>query len=91
MLRDYQGDAAADPNDPHLQLILGHLYKRLGKDAEAITSYQRAVELAPNNYYTHFALGQLYKTTRNHEDAGESIRVRQPNYQSYHKMYRQMN
>ncbi len=73
MLRDYQGDAEANPNDPNLQLILGHLYKRLGKDAEAITSYQRAVELAPNNYYTHFALGQLYKTTRKHEDAVKAL------------------
>ena len=69
MLSDFQVEADDKPNDTNLQLILGHLYKRLGKDTEAITSYQRAVELSPNNYYTHFALGQLYKTTRKHEDA----------------------
>lgn len=69
MLSDYQDEAEAKPNDTNLQLILGHLYKRLGKDTEAITSYQSAVELSPNNYYTHFALGQLYKTTRKHEEA----------------------
>ena len=74
MLSDYQSEAEAKPNDPNLQLILGHLYKRLGKDTQAIRTYQRAVELVPNNYYTHFALGQLYKTTRRHEDAVIALR-----------------
>ncbi len=32
-------------------------------------AYQRAVELAPNNYYPHFALGQAYATLRRYEDA----------------------
>ena len=69
MLNEYQTEAQNKPNNPNLQLILGHLYKRLGKDTQAITSYQRAVELAPENYYPHFALGKLYKTLRKHKEA----------------------
>ncbi|RKU12664.1 hypothetical protein C6501_10760 [Candidatus Poribacteria bacterium] len=69
MVADYQAEVQAKPNDPNVQLILGHIYKRLGKDKEALTAYQRGVELAPNNYYAYFALGQLYVTLRQHEDA----------------------
>ena len=69
MVADYQAEAAAKPNDSNLQLILGHIHKRLGKDTETLAAYQRAVELAPNNYYPHFALGQMYATLRRHEDA----------------------
>jgi tetratricopeptide (TPR) repeat protein len=69
MAADYQTAALANPNNPNLQLILGHIYKRLGKDNETVAAYQRAVELAPNNYYPHFALGQAYATLRRYEDA----------------------
>ncbi len=69
MVTDYQAEAQAKPNDPNIQLILGHIYKRLGKDKEALTAYQRAVTLTPNDYYGYFALGQLYVTLHQHEDA----------------------
>ena len=69
MVADYQAAAEAKPNDSNLQLILGHIHKRLGKDAETLAAYQRAVELAPNSYYPHFALGQMYATLRRHADA----------------------
>ena len=69
MIADYQAEAEAKPNDSNLQLILGHIHKRLGKDIETLTAYQRAVELAPNGYYPRFALGQMYATLRRHEDA----------------------
>ena len=55
MIADYQAEAEARPSDPNLQLILEHIYKRLGKDPETIAAYQRAVELEPNDYYPHFA------------------------------------
>ena len=44
MVADYQAEAAAKPDAPNLQLILGHIHKRLGKDTEAIKAYQRAVD-----------------------------------------------
>ena len=69
MVADYQAEAAANPDNPNVQLILGHIHKRLGKDAEAVKAYQRAIELAPNNYYSHFALGQAYAVLLQHENA----------------------
>lgn len=69
MVTDYQNDAQQKPDDANAQLILGHIYKRLGKDTEAITAYQRAAELAPNTYYPHFALGKMYSVLRQHEQA----------------------
>ena len=69
MVTDYQAEAEAKPDDSNIQLILGHIYKRLGKDLETVAAYQRAVELAPNDYYAHFALGQMYATLRRHEEA----------------------
>ena len=69
MVTDYQAEAEANPDNPNVQLILGHIHKRLGKDADAVKTYQRAVELAPNNYYSHFALGQAYAILLQHENA----------------------
>ncbi len=69
MLSDYQTEALANPNNFNVQLILGHLYKRLGKDAEAVAAYQHAVQLAPDSYYPHFALGQMQAALRQHEEA----------------------
>lgn len=69
MIADYQAEAEAKPSDSNIQLILGHIHKRLGKDIETVNAYQRAVELAPNEYYPHFALGQMFATLRQHEDA----------------------
>ena len=69
MVVDYQAEAGAKPDNPNLQLILGHIYKRLGKNTEAVAAYQRAVNLAADNYYPHFALGQMYATLRQHEGA----------------------
>ena len=69
MVTDYQAEVQAKPDNPNPQLILGHIYKRLGKDAEAVKAYQRAVELAPNNYYPHFALGQAYAILLQNENA----------------------
>ena len=73
MLSDYLTEAKAKPNDSNLQLILGHIYKRLGKDVEAVTTYQRAVQLAPDNYYPHFALGKMHGTLRQHEEAIQEL------------------
>ena len=69
MVVDYQTDATSKPDNPNLQLILGHIYKRIGKNAEAIAAYRRAVDLAPDDYYSYFALGRMYATLRQHEEA----------------------
>ena len=74
MVADYQAEAKTKPDDPNVQLILGHIHKRLGKDADAVTAYQRAVELTPDNYYPHFALGQVYAILLQHENAINALK-----------------
>ena len=74
MVADYQAETEAKPDNPNPQLILGHIYKRLGKDAEALKAYQRAVALAPSNYYPHFALGQASAVLLQHENAIEALK-----------------
>ena len=69
MVADYEAEAQANPDDAGARLVLGHIYKRLGKDAETVAAYQRAVALDPIDYYSHFALGRMYATLRRHEDA----------------------
>ena len=69
MVADYQAEAAAKPDAPNVQLILGHIYKRLGNNTEAINAYQHAVTLSPSDYYPHFALGRIYTTLRQYEQA----------------------
>ena len=69
MVADYQSEAAAKPDNPNVQLILGHIYKRFGKETEAIKAYQHAVTLSSNDYYPHLALGQIYTTLRRYEAA----------------------
>ncbi|MDE0685598.1 MAG: tetratricopeptide repeat protein [Candidatus Poribacteria bacterium] len=74
MVADYQAEVQAKPDDPNPQLILGHIYKRLGKETEAVETYLRAVKLAPNNYYPHFALGQAYAILLQHENAINALK-----------------
>ena len=69
MVVDYQTETTSKPDNPNLQLILGHIYKRLGKNTKAIVAYRHAVDLTPDDYYPHFALGQMYATLRQHEQA----------------------
>ena len=69
MIADYQAEAEAKPDNPNVQLILGHIYKRFGKDTEAIKAYQHAVTRSSNDYYPHLALGQIYTTLRRYEAA----------------------
>ena len=69
MVADYQSEAAAKPDNPNVQLILGHIYKRFGKETEAIKAYQRAVTLSSNDYYPLLVLGRIYTTLRRYEAA----------------------
>lgn len=69
MVNYYKKETQTKPDDPSGYLILGHIYKRLGKETDAIAAYQHAIETTPNDYYPHFALGQLYFTLRENNQA----------------------
>lgn len=69
MVTDYRLEAQAEPGNHNTQLILGHIYKRLGQEKEALAAYKQAVTLAPADYYPYSVLGQMYFTLRRYEDA----------------------
>lgn len=69
MVTDYRVEAEAEPDNHNTQLILGHIYKRLGQEKKALAAYKQAVTLAPTDYYPHSVLGQMYFTLRRYEDA----------------------
>ena len=73
MVADYEAEAQVAPDDPSVQLILGHIYKRLGQEDEAYTAYKKAIVLAPTDYYPHFILGQMHFAVRRYEDAIASL------------------
>jgi tetratricopeptide (TPR) repeat protein len=69
LVREYETAAKENPNDANIHLILGHIYKRLGKEGKAIEEYRRAVKLSPENYYLRFVLGRAYLSLRQYDDA----------------------
>ena len=73
MVADYEAEAQVAPDEPSVQLILGHIYKRLGQEDEALTAYKKAIALAPTDYYPHFILGQMHFAVRRYEDAIASL------------------
>ena len=73
MVADYQAEVRAEPANQGTRLILGHIYKRLGQDDEALVAYRKSVALAPTDYYSYLALGQMYFTLRRYEDAIASL------------------
>ena len=74
MVADYQAEALAEPDNPNTQLVLGHIYKRLGREDEALATYEQAIVLAPTDYFSHLVLGQMYFTLRRYEDAIASLK-----------------
>ncbi|MDE0300360.1 MAG: tetratricopeptide repeat protein [Candidatus Poribacteria bacterium] len=69
MITDFRSEAESNPNHSDLQLILGHINKRLGKDNEAIDAYKLAAKLAPDDYYPRYVLGKMYTKLHRHEEA----------------------
>jgi tetratricopeptide (TPR) repeat protein len=54
-----ESDLAQRPEDYASQLIAGMVFERRGEKERAIDAYQRAEEIAPENYYAPFLRGSL--------------------------------
>jgi hypothetical protein len=64
---------ARRPDDAYLHNGLGRLLLNLGKPAEAVVSYRRAVELAPDKPDAWFGLGMAYAEVPERERAIEAL------------------
>ena len=74
-LEDYQALAQAAPDEPALWLSLGHTLKTLGRQAEAVEAYRRALGLDPDFGEAWWSLADL-KTWRFTAQDIESMRGR---------------
>jgi non-specific serine/threonine protein kinase len=74
---EYQRAIAAKPDDALLDAItyvnLGHLYTQKGQYEEALSSFSKAVELVPQEYWTHSQLGRFYSQRNEYRAAQEEL------------------
>jgi tetratricopeptide (TPR) repeat protein len=61
------------PNNGRYYNNLGIVFADLGKNGEAIKSFQNAATLAPGNIIYHFNLSRIYQSTFNFYEADRSI------------------
>ena len=59
-------------DDVMLYTKLGGLYSNTEQYSEAITAYQKAIELRPTDAFIYVSLGSIYQITNNNEKALES-------------------
>jgi tetratricopeptide (TPR) repeat protein len=51
---------AADPNDPQLYYNRGYLFEQIGKNEEAVSSYEKALEINPEYFDANFNIAAYY-------------------------------
>lgn len=69
-IADLQKALKEDPNYIDVYIILGYIYSDKGKNAEAITNFNKVLELDPINYQVlNFTLGRLNFFIGNYEEA----------------------
>jgi tetratricopeptide (TPR) repeat protein len=51
---------AADPDDPQLYYNRGYLYEQIGKNEDAVSSYQKALEINPEYFDANFNIAAYY-------------------------------
>lgn len=93
MISQYEDRVEASPDRVNLRLVLGHLLKARGDNAEAFTHYDRAVELAPDNSQgwlsrgtVHLLLGDRREAMADFEEALE----RESNRERRHDIMREL-
>jgi len=64
-----------DPNHSHAALQLGILHAEEGKHKEAISNYERAIQIDPKLEEAHYRLGQAYRLMDQSDRAKEELRI----------------
>jgi len=68
-LREAKAAAAALPNAPQPHYILGLIYKGEIRNAEAVTEFQRVLQIDPSDPGANVNLGQIYMQDRKYAEA----------------------
>ncbi|MGL1832981.1 tetratricopeptide repeat protein [Rhodocyclaceae bacterium SMB388] len=71
----FQWARQVSPRDEMVPMIQGLYYHRLGRHADAIPLFERAVELAPHNATVRYNFGLVLVQARRFEDAREQARA----------------
>ena len=74
----YERLVAEDPNDAEAHVDLGYVYYRQQKKDEAFSEYQRALDLAPEDYSIQYKLAVNYWIAGRYEDAVRLFRSSLP-------------
>ncbi len=69
LIEEYRSRVEKAPDQANLRLVLGHLLRARDRDEEALTHYDRAVELAPEDPIPWMSRGTLHSDLRNRNDA----------------------
>ena len=73
-------------NDPLLRVQLGELYHRAGQERAAITSFRKAIEIAPSSREGYDALALLYKE-KGDEPKALAVLVEYLKYKDKHRSW----
>ena len=65
----YENITRVNPTSDRAWDTLGKLYKSLGRYKDAISAYQKAIEMAPDREVYYYYLGLLYSVEQQHDDA----------------------
>lgn len=64
-----------DPQNPNAHFALGTLYYFQGSREQAISCFQKSIELNPHNPAPHLSLGRLYAVRGDYEQAWKHARA----------------
>jgi tetratricopeptide (TPR) repeat protein len=71
----YENITRVNPTNDRAWDTLGKLYKSLGRFKDAILTYQKAIEIAPEREVYYYYLGLLYSVEQQHDDAVEAFQL----------------
>jgi tetratricopeptide (TPR) repeat protein len=69
----YENITQVNPTNDRAWDTLGKLYKSLGRFKDAIVTYKKAIEIAPEREVYYYYLGLLYAVEQQHEEAVQAF------------------
>jgi tetratricopeptide (TPR) repeat protein len=73
-LEEYKAAEAGLPNDAQVRFGIGRSLRRMGRYAESIGEFEKAVSLNPNDENSAYTVVQMYQTLRRYADCVEKAK-----------------